>query len=243
MPYRRLPNTDSARLKAMYIAEQKGSDLPPFKLAYSQNAFQKLQSLLPAYEHALSEHKSCYNLQLEKSKGFTIHLKKAKLYLSHFIQVVNMAIARNELPSNTRSYFGLPEDDKKMPSLNNDEDIIRWGKMLIEGEHKRKMEGKTVITNPSIALVKVHYDRFHEFYIYQDGLKSRTARAQEDLNNKRNRSDQLIQQIWNEVENTFKDLPDELKREKASEYGIIFFYRKSELQNENLFDVARVNIG
>jgi hypothetical protein len=242
MPYRRLPNTDSARLKAMYIALQKGRDLPPFKLAFSQNAFQKLQSLLPSYEHALSEHKNCYNIQLEKSKGFNSHFRKAKLYLSHFIQVVNMGITRGDLPAATRSYFGLPEDDKKMPPLNTDDDVMHWGMKLIEGEQKRKMEGKTTITNPSIALVKVHYDKFQEFYVYQNGLKKRTLRAQQDLQNKRNQSDQVIQQIWNEVENTFKDLPDDLKREKASEYGLIYFYRKNELTNMDLFKDVRINI-
>jgi hypothetical protein len=241
MPYRRLPNTDSARLKAMYTAFNKGKDLPPFKLAFSQNAFQKLQSLLPAYEHA-SEHKNCYVLQLEKSKGFNAHLRKAKMYISHFIQVVNMAISRGELPLNTRSYFGLPEDDKKMPSINTDEELINWGKKLIDGEQKRKMEGKTVIANPSIALVKVHFDKFYEYYIYQDGLKKRTQRAQDDLNNKRLLSDQLVQQIWNEVEATFKDLPDDLKREKAGDYGLIYFYRRNELQNTQLFEKARVGL-
>lgn len=238
MPYRRLPNTDSARLKAMYIALKKGSDLPPFKLAYSQNAYQKLQSLLPSYEHALSEHKNCYNLQIEKSKGFNIHLRKAKMYLSHFIQVVNMAISRGDLPQTTRSYFGLPEDEKKMPSLNTDEEVVFWGKKLMDGEQQRKMEGKTTITNPSIAIVKVHMDKFNEFYVYQDGLKKRTLRAQQDLNSKRNQADQLIQQIWNEVENTFKDLPDELKREKASGYGLIYFYRKNEQPSSLLFERA-----
>ncbi len=242
MPYRRLPNTDSARLKAICCALQKGQDLPPFKLAYSQGAFQKLQLILPSYEHALSEYKNTYTLQIEKSKEFNNHLRRAKLYISHFVQVVMMGITRGDLPRSTLSYFELPENYKKLPSLNTEEEVLHWGKLLIEGEQKRKFEGKTTITNPTIALVKVQYDKFYELYGYQNSLKRRTARAQEDLNNKRAQLDQLIQQIWNEVENTFKDLPDELKREKASEYGIIYIYRKNELKNANFFNSARVGI-
>ena len=73
-------------------------------------------------------------------------------------------------------------------------------------------------------------------------MKKRTVRAQEDLRNKRTLSDQLIQQIWNEVENTFKDLPDELKREKATDYGIVYFYRKNELKNINMYESVRIGI-
>jgi len=242
MPYRRLPNTDSARLKALHVAFTKGRDLPPFKLAYSQGSYSKIQSLIPSYEHALSEHKNSYNLQIEKNKEFHKHLRKAKIYLTHFLQVVNMAISRGELPSNTRSFFDMDEDEKKLPSLQTDEEIIFWGDKLIEGERRRQMKGLSPITNPTIAVVKVHVDKFKDFYNYQNSLKKRYIRAQEDLNEKRRAADQIIQQLWNEVENTFKDLPEELKREKAGDYGLIYVFRKNELNQINLFKAARLEI-
>ena len=240
MPYRRLPNTDSARLKAMYCAQKKGQDLPPFKLAFSQGVFQKLQSLMPAYEHALSEYRNAYDNQLQKNKDYTRYFKKARLYISHFIQVVNMAILRGDLPANTKVYFGLPEDDKKMPSLTTDDEIIEWGKKIIDGEHRRKMEGKSYISNPTIAVVQVHYEKFYEVYGYQNSLKKRALRAQADLDEKRNLANQLIQQLWNEVENTYKELPDNLKREKAAEYGVIYFYRKNEINSVQLLKTSRM---
>jgi len=43
MPYRRLPNTDSARIKALKAAYKKGKELPPFKLAFSQSTFVKVE--------------------------------------------------------------------------------------------------------------------------------------------------------------------------------------------------------
>lgn len=229
MPYRRLPNTDSSRLKALYCARKKGQELPPFKLAFSQGTYRKVLALLPSYEHALSEFRGSYNNQLEKNKDYIKFQKKAKLYLSHFIQVVNLAIQRGDLPLSTLSYFGLPEEVKKNPSFNSDHEIIKWGKQIIEGEYQRKIEGKAFITNPTIALVKVHYDRFYEVYGYRSSLKNRALRAQSELKSIRKQADLLIQQIWNEVENTFQGLPDTLKREKSSEFGVIYVYRKNEL--------------
>ena len=54
MPYRRLPNTDTARLKSLNSAFTKGKDLPPFKLAFSPSSFRKMQSSIPQFEMAIS---------------------------------------------------------------------------------------------------------------------------------------------------------------------------------------------
>ena len=62
----------------------------------------------------------------------------------------------------------------------------------------------------------------------------------EILIQKREEVDQLIQQIWNEVEATYNDLPEEIRREKASDYGLIYVFRKSELGGLNLFQSSRI---
>ena len=49
MPYRRLPNTDSARIRAMKSALEKGSTLHPFKLAYNQDVYVKIKTFLPKF--------------------------------------------------------------------------------------------------------------------------------------------------------------------------------------------------
>ena len=59
------------------------------------------------------------------------------------------------------------------------------------------------ITNPTIAVLKVHFDKFMEYHNYQKSLKNRSQRAQDQLNEKRAQVDGVIQQIWNEVEDSF----------------------------------------
>ena len=239
MPYRRLPNTDSARLKSLKSAHSKGKDLPPFKLAFTPGALRSIQSVLPGFENAIYEHRNSLNIQTEKNKEYQKRLKKVRLYISHFIQVVNMAIIRGELVPETRAYFGL-EEDKKLPSLNSEEEVIKWGKQLIEGESRRRSLGLSPVTNPTIAVVKVHFDKFVEYHNYQKSLKNRSQRAQDQLNLHRNQVDNVIQQVWNEVENTFSDLPEDMKREKASEYGLVYVFRKNELNNPSLFQSSKI---
>ncbi len=240
MPYRRLPNTDSARMKSLKSAYEKGKDLPPFKLSFSPNSFRKMQAVLPQFENAISEHKNSLNLQAEKNKEYQKRLKKVRLYISHFIQVVNLAIARGDLAPDTRNYFGLEEDVRKVPSLSSEEGVIRWGEELIEGERLRRNKGLNPVTNPTIAVLKVHFDKFKEYHNYQKSLKDRSQRAQAHLNERRSQVDGVIQQIWNEVEQSYADLPEEMRREKASEYGLIYVFRKNELNNATLFQSPRI---
>ena len=59
-------------------------------------------------------------------------------------------------------------------------------------------------------------------------LQNITNRASMKVAELREQADQLIQEMWNEVENSLVHLSDEEKREKASEYGIVYVYRASE---------------
>ncbi len=229
MPYRRLPNTDAARLKALKTAHNKGKELPPFKLAFSQGTFQRVQSFLPSFEKSMLEHKKAYQNQIEKNNDYVATMKKAKLYISHFIQVLNMAILRGEIQPEERKYFNLEADDKKLPSLNTEADVIKWGEAIIQGEEVRKIKGLTPITNPTIAVVKVRYENFMDAYKFQKTLQKNNNRSLNELAELRKEADDIIVNIWNETEDTFKDKPEQVKREKATEYGVVYVYRKNEI--------------
>lgn len=243
MPYRRLPNTDKSRLKALKTALLKGKELPPFKLAFSQKSNHKLQFFLNGYENAMSYYHQAFSLQAKKNQQYLEIVKKARMYISHFIQVVNMAILRGELKPKTRRYFGLGTDESRIPSLYTESDIIQIGEMLIKGEDRRKMEGCTPIMNPAIALVNVRYEAFLDAHYHQKTLQKNTSRALENLSGLRVEANDIILQIWNEVEESFKDLPDDLRREKAKEYGLVYVYRKNETGNQDIYNSGHSGTG
>lgn len=242
MPYRRLPNTDSSRLKAIQIAYKKGKDLNPMELSFKQGTFQRVQSFMPKWDKVMTEHKTTYDIQIKNNKEYLKKFKKAKLYISHFIQVVNMAIVRGELQPSVKSFYGLEEDFTKLPSLNTETEIIDWGKKIIDGETSRKMQGLSPITNPNIALVKVHYDNFIEAFKFQKMLQKNHARALNNLAELRAEIDDIILNVWNEVEESFSELPEDIKRDKAQDYGLVYVYRKNEIGRISLFRNADMSI-
>ncbi len=181
MPYRRLPNTDKARQKALLKAYQMGKEMPPFKLAFSQSTYQKIVSFLPGFEKKILYQKSALAKQIERNKEHLVLMKKAKLYISHFIQVVNMAIQRGELSPSILEYYQLKGFNRKLPTLNSEEDVIRWGKCIIDGETDRVKKGMSPITNPTIAVVKVRFEKFIESYHNQKNLRQSNCRTLKEL--------------------------------------------------------------
>jgi len=228
MPYRRLPNTDNARLRALKSAFNKGETLPPFKLAYSQATLQKLRHFLPTFENLIIQQREAYRYQVKSNKEYVNITRKARLYISHFFQVLNLAIIRGELQPSNRKYFGIKENDKKIPALFSEADIILWGEKLIKGEQERISKGCNPITNPTFGVVNVRYEKFLEAHRYQKSLQNTNSRSLEKIAQIRTEADSIILNTWNEVEEFFSYLPENEKREQASEYGLVYVFRSNE---------------
>lgn len=228
MPYRRLPNTDSARLRAMQKALNKSENMLPMDLPYSASTLQELRYFLPEFSQAMMMQRDVFERQTSKNKLHQESFRKTRLYISHFIQVLNFAIARGEMKPEIRKYFNLPADETKLPQLNTERDVIEWGQKIIEGEQKRISEGQTPITNPTIARVKVHYEDFVRLNISQKNLQESNANALAKISELRGKADRIILNLWNEIENHYSyELPS-IKREKSAEYGVSYVWRKSE---------------
>lgn len=229
MPYRRLPNTDQARLRALNTAILMGQKKSLEELAFSAGSLARLRAFFPGFETNLIHHKLARTQQDKNSSAYLECVRKARIYLSHFIQILNFAIQRGDMKADVRNFYGMV-GDKKSPSLVLESEVLEWGKKIIEGEHQRVLHGGNPLYNPSIAVVKVKFDQFVDAYHFQKTLQSNTARWTQKVAGLRTEADEIILDIWNEVEEFFAALPEELKRERAAEYGVVYVYRPMEKQ-------------
>lgn len=239
MPYRRLPNTDSARIRAMKSAIDAGMKNTPQELAFSQGTLMQLRTFLPVFEQAVNNQYSYQKTQIERNKKFQETIKKARLYLSHFVQVMNMSIMRGETKPEIRESYGIRKNDKKVPELSTEKDLMVWGKRIIEGEEMRLANGAGPITNPTIARVKVHYQDFMQIWQNQQHHSEIFQKAHEKVIHLRKDADQLIVALWNQIENSFSKLNPQEARNKAAAYGVKYVYRK----NERLRPFLNINYG
>ncbi len=229
MPYRRLPNTDNARIKAMKQAINRSSLDGYGNSVLSFKTKNELDTFLSIFEQHQILYKQSHNNQVKFNKDYQSILNNAKMYISHFIQVLNLAVIRGEIKREHKQYYHLDLNENSVPDLSVEANIIRCGKNIIRGEENRiSFTRGAPIYNPSINKVKVYYDKFCEHKANQKFHKEATNRNREELVKLREKADQIILKVWNEIEAYFKDLPNEEKLEKSRQYGIKYYYRKNE---------------
>lgn len=241
MPYRRLPNTDQARLRAINTAILMGQKKSTDELAFSEVTLNRVRTFFPLFETNLIHHKLARSQQDKNSRSYLETAKKARIYISHFIQILNFAIQRGDMKADVRNFYGMI-GDKKSPSLILESELLEWGKKIIEGEHQRVLHGGNPLYNPSIAVVKVKFDQFVDAYHFQKTLQSNTARWTQKVAGMRAEADEIILDIWNEVEEHYSDYPEDIKREKAADYGVVYVFRPMEKQRTGSGILNRLNL-
>lgn len=238
MPYRRLPNTDAARIRAMKTALKKGQELPPNNLAFSTKLLVELRRILPLFENNIRHYKYSVNMQNNKSKNYSDAIRKARMYLSHFVKVMNMAVTRGDLPVEIRTFYGMDINDSTSPQLISENELVNWGKKVIEGEEIRIRQGGSPITNPTIAVVKVWYENFLHALHYNNTQAKIIFDLIEKNNSLRKEVDKLILDIWNEVERSHTEYFEDERKTMNEEYGLVYFYRKHEIVKTEYSNMA-----
>ncbi len=231
MPYRRLPNTDISRIRALKKAIEKSSSVDFMDVALSMNTLNEAKSIVYRFERLTLRYQQTFDTQVKANIAFKNKVKAARLYISHFIQVLYMSVLRSEIKTQHLEFYNLQKLDLTLPELNTNEQILEWGEKIISGEKMRIEQGGVPIYNPSIAKTKVMYAQFRDGYKTQKIHQNATNRMQEEVSNYRKFVDDIILKIWDEVEIFNLKFDSDLRLDKNREYGIIYYYRKGELIN------------
>lgn len=232
MPYRRLPNTDQARLRALKKAIQETRDQSYHNQVVQFAVLLEAQNVTRQFENYLLQYQRTLENQVSANKQYQQVVQKARLYISHFIQVFNLAVIRGEIKKEHKLLYQLDPDIHNVPDLSNDEALLQWGKCIIEGENERVRKGGVQIYNPTITKVKVHYEIFKEYNTKHKLYQNTTMRNRGELASLREKCDEIICTMWNQIEDKFKDLEPLTRLNKCQQYGVIYYYRKGETKLE-----------
>lgn len=228
MPYRRLPKTDAARLKALktlldnndiYIVRNRFVD------------WKTLNKAQPIYDRLFTACGQCRisrQAQLRHSVRIGKLQRNATMYVSHFLQVLLMSVERGEIKRALLKLYGLEPDTTALPSLKTVSGVLTWGKRAIDGEKARIKQGGRPIYNPTIGMVSTHYDIFRDFVEQQRKLADRTLKAQKEILKIRPEADELILDLWNQIEKHYENEPPEVRFQECRKFGVVYYYRRHE---------------
>ena len=231
MPYRRLPKTDAARLRALKTV------LDSNELYTVRNRFvdwQTINRAQPAYDRLLTaaeQYRITYSAQLRGVGKIDKLQRNATMYVSHFLQVLMMAVERGEIKRPLLKLYGLDEDATTLPNIKSASALIRWGRQAVEGEKARVKQGGRPIYNPTIGMVSTHLDIFKENYEQHRCLRERTLKAADDLKRIRPEVDAVLTELWNQIEAHFKDEPADVRLDSCRKFGVVYYYRKNEVKD------------
>ena len=126
MPYRRLPKTDAARLKALKTVLDC-NDI--YTVRNRIVDWQVLNRCRPAYDRLLTaceQYRVCMMAQKRKTGQMEKLQRNAAMFLSHFIQVLFLAMERGEIKPRYKQLYGFAESDAAVPSLKSAESLLEW---------------------------------------------------------------------------------------------------------------------
>jgi hypothetical protein len=228
MPYRRLPKTDQARLHALQRAVQQAANAPYNEQAINYRTLSEAQRFLMQFENQVAQYHANFDSKVSANRQYRHRVRNARMYISHFIQVLNLAVVRGEIKRNQKELYKLNPKSNALPDLTTEEGLLEWGQNIIDGENQRIAAGGFAIYNPTINKVKVHYEMFKEDYTNHQLHKKTHSRVFEDTETLRKQADTIILSIWDQVESFYKDELPYAKLQKCQAYGMIYYYRTGE---------------
>jgi len=231
MPYRQLPNTDNSRYRALKMVIDSNHHLETQNIFISKNCLGRTYKTFNLFEKIVNFSEQNKQNKHLKNQQYSKLYNKSKLFVLHYFQMMNMAIERGELPANIRSFYNLNPSDFKIPKLRTEDELIRVAQSLFNADSKRVSEGGKYLTNPGIGVVKVWFDKFYEEYQEQQNVHHRNVVEIEHINEIRDEADEVIKDLWDEIETAFVHLSEESRREECSKYGITYVYEDAEPEN------------
>ena len=228
MPYRRLPKTDAARLRALktlldnndvYVVRNRFLD------------WKTLNRAQPAYDRLLTateQYRVSYQAQVRHTAKIEKLQRNATVYVSHFVQVLLMSVERGETKRQLLPLYGLEVDATTVPYIKTPDRLLEWGEKIVAGEKERIKRGGRPIYNPSIGMVSTHLDIFREAVGQQRRLQERTQKTSADLQAIRPEVDEILLDLWNQIEKHFENEPPEVRFAECRKFGVVYYYRRHE---------------
>lgn len=219
---RRLPNSNITRLEALSAAKKKLLSSNPEDLILSDNIVDRLNNMYFLYSNAYSERIAAFGDKASYSNAIQQNRKALQMYLSHFIQVFNLGIERNEHPVEHRSFYGLPINNQVLPNLKSEASVLLWSNNLVAGDAKRLEAGGLPMSNPSIAQIITATKVLSQNIALHNAQEDVCNKAQSALDDLNPEADKVILRLWNEIAVAYDNLDAPARRRKSREWGVMY---------------------
>ncbi len=229
MPFRQLPATDATRSQALVSGLKKSSAVTGTARLISADTAARLVSFVPTWEKEVIERADALGKQTSVTTALNLTGEKLRTTVSHFIQVYQFGVARGVFSPSGRAVYDLSVNEETVPALAAEADLLLWADRIIKGDPRRV----TNFTEPAMAMpsageVGTALTAYNTELTLQTAAKDSLESEQSDVNQLRPEADQLIRDVWDEVEFALRQLETSTLRRRAREWGVFYALRPGE---------------
>jgi hypothetical protein len=227
MPFRRIPNTTPAVLRALQKARDQYLATPVVaERAISAAQFAALDtsnatSLLSRFTKEVSEADQAQALQAPLTSVTAQKAAQLQMYVSHFHQALDNGIARGFFQAGARSYYGRDVSNPVLPPMSSYQELAEAAAKVDSGETARataEAGGYQLMANPARDEVNDVALEFNGAWAASKAALAKTDTEKED-----------VQALYPEAQALAEDLADTIE----------FFHRKDKVASSRRVKCAR----
>ena len=224
MPSRLLPRTEAERLDALSGVWRKlASSSVPERALLRLGTQKRLRRVLPRFRRAVRSRQDLRGSQTEGTAAVDQTREELRIYLAHFLQALNHCIQRGKgFRAGDRTYYGLHASQETLPRMRTLAEIIRVATDVVTGEAERTAAGGSPITLPSATEIAELLERLQSQIKARKQILHKTEPRSNAVIGMREEVDDLIRDIWDELDFAFRKEPAPSKRRRLREWGVAF---------------------
>jgi hypothetical protein len=229
VPFRQLPATDSTRSKALSAALKKSAASASADRLISSTTAASLTTFNTQWDKEITDRADALGTQTSSTAALDAAGIKLRMATSHFIQVFQLGVARGIFSPSGRASYELSVNEETVPNLAAEADLLLWADRIIMGEPRRVANfSEPEMAMPAATDVSAARAAYETELTRQSAAKDALEGEQSDVNDLRPAADQLIKDIWDEVEFGLRQLDAPTLRRRAREWGVFYALRPGE---------------
>jgi hypothetical protein len=239
MPYRRLPNSIPSVLRTLQVARDKYKNTPnAADRAISAEQFAKLtdtgspESFLTRFQKEVTDVDLALAAQAPLTGDLSVKGARATMLVSHFHQVLDLAIARGVFPEGVRRYYGREVSATKGPALATQQEALEEAQKIVDGEAARAAaEGGAYVAMamPSAVQVQEALTAYGGTLAASRAATEKTDREREEAGALYPEAQALAVDICDTVEFFYRKDPSAgSRRVKCRRWGVVYVFGEGE---------------
>lgn len=236
MPYIFRPNNDTDRNNVIsrtheLVFTPQGEIKEEAAKIFLNATIDHLKTFAPVFATAYNNRNIAISSRSVATKQKNTPKDIAKKVVAHFFHTFNNGIERGTFHISERRLYGLDIENMDIPPLISETDILKWGDKIATGETTRIAQGGKPMAMPSADEVKIALESYKTALGQKSEKQIGLTKEQEEVQKLRDEADDLIKDLWDEVEFYFRKSEPAARRVQCSQWGITYKNRYGENGN------------